>query len=149
MIVKEIKDIHEIRSVLCREDVYGQMSDDLDPELKDFNPHLESVEYIAGYDEDKIIGLMAYIKHDDCTACHIIVLPECRLLFAMKFAREALDYGLNKYKTVYTKIPDYHRGVLNFAKKFGFEVVGIEKNSCKINGKMYDTNIARCDRGIR
>jgi len=148
MIIKETKDINEIKKVLCHPDIYGCIADDFCPESKDFEPPLEAL-YIAGYVDSDIIGLMIYHRLEDGLKCHIQVIPEYRKQYARQFARMALDIGEAKNSLIYSEIPTCYPNVIKFAKDFGFTEIGSIKDDYQKDGKLYDVIKLRLDNVIR
>ena len=148
MIVKETKDIEEIKAVLCHPEIYDCISDDTCPHSDDFEPPLESNEYIAGYHKDEIFAVMVYHYKGDKYYTHIQVLPSHRKERAIDFARMALAFGLSKNVPIYAEIPDIYPNVLKFAKSFGFKVVDIKENQHLKNDELGNVSVLRCDNGI-
>lgn len=139
MHVTETTNKEDIRKVLCHPDIYNVINGDGSPDIDDFEVPIDnSIEYIAGYAEDDIIGLMIYHTVNDCVKCHIQVLPEYRQEYAKEFARIALKFGRAKNVIINAEIPECYPNVISFAKEFGFEESGIIKNGRTKNGADYD-----------
>jgi len=133
--IKETKDVNEIKKVLCHRDIYNCIADDNCPDSSEFEPPMDA-QYIAGYVDSDIIGLMIYHKVTGGLKCHIQVLPEFRKKYAREFARIAL--GEAKNAIIYSEIPTCYPNVISFAKEFGFTETGIIKDSYPKNGVNYD-----------
>ena len=142
MIVKQTLDIAEIKKILCHPEIFKRISDDYSIPINEFEPPLEC-EYIAGYVNSNIIGLMIYNKVNERVKCHFQVLPEFRFKYSRQFVRMALDIGKAKNASIYAEIPNCYPEVVNFAKKSGFKIVGKIVNSCKKSGLFYDDIILR------
>jgi len=145
MIVKETTNTGEIKTVLCSPAIYPCISDDNSPEPDSFEPPIsEEYQYIAGYVDSDIIGIMIYHSEEGRTNIHIQVLPEYRKEYAREFGRMALKFGEAKNVIIYAEIPECYPNVLEFAKSFGFKETGESiKNDCTKDGVKYDAIILR------
>ena len=150
MIVRETKDIDHIKSVLCHPEIYGCIACDGAMPAEEFNPPMtEGVQYVAGFVDNAIIGLMIYHDVGHEVKCHIQVLPEFRKEHAKKFARMALSFGKAKNAIVYAEIPDCYPNVLSFAKDFGFYETGKIIGDHAKDGIDYDVIIVRLKNVVR
>lgn len=121
---------HEIKQVLLDEEIYDRITDDNSPLREDYELPKEYINYIGGYVHGEIASL--FIVHEK--RMHFMVLKKYR-----KHARELLKESFKLWpRSVYVVIPTLHKSVINFAKKFGFKHMGIEKDSHIKNGKLYD-----------
>lgn len=140
MIVKETFNREEIESILLHPDIYDTITDDNcsgDEQI----PIDDDYEYIGGYVGGEIIAIMVYHKYKDGKKCHVQVLPECRDKYALKFGEQSLLF--RGTQPLYAEIPTLYNNVLEFAFRFGFEVIEtIKQDYCK-NGKLYDLKILR------
>ena len=137
LIVRETKDHEEIKQVLCHPVIYDCISDDNCPTADKFEPP-ESAQYIAGYVDNDIIGLMIYHRVTEGLKCHIQVLPEYRKLYSRKFAQMALKFGEAKNATIFSEVPTLYPNVIEFAKEFGFKQIGNIRDSYTKKGMVYD-----------
>ena len=143
MIVRETKDLEEIKRILCNPEIYDCISDDHSPSLEEFEPPLFNVTYIGGYVENEIIGVMIYHNKRGQTYCHIQVLPKFRKEYAEEFAAKALNEQLKTNDVVWAEIPDCYQNVLRFAKSFGFQIVDVGIDDYLKNGELSNMNILR------
>ena len=150
MIIHAINDIELIKSVLCHPEIYGCIACDKSMPADEFEPPIsEGVQYVAGFVDGAIIGLMIYHDVGGEVKCHIQVLPEYRKEYAKKFARIALFFGKAKNAIVYAEIPDCYPNVLRFAKDVGFFETGKIINDHIKDGVNYDVTIVRLKNGVR
>lgn len=137
MIVGEIKNITDIKAVLCHPVIYDTITCDGCPSSEEFEPPInDSHRYVAGYVNDEIIGLLVYHTHADGEECHVQVLPRHRKEHAKKFAEESLKFR-NREKPLYAKVPSNYPNVLKFAQAFGFEIYSQVESSDTKNGKPF------------
>lgn len=144
MNIKEIKDIAEIKKVLCHPEIFECINDDTCLSQDDLEiPINDNMEYVAGFVDSDIIGLMIYHKQEEGTELHIQVLPKYRKEHAREFARMALEIGKAKNVLIYSEIPACYPNVISFAKEFGFTESGSIKNNYIKNGVEHDVVIMR------
>ncbi len=118
----------EIDLITFDEEIWKKTADDLCQ--KDFELPYEKFEFLGAYLEEKIIGL-ASIEKDG--RFHFEVLKPYR-----RCAREILALFLNQLqRPIYCAIPTIHKSVINFAKKNGFQEVGILEERFLKNGINY------------
>ena len=141
----EIKNIEEIKKVLCRPVIYDCISDDNCPSSDQFDPPIVA-QYIAGYVDSDIIGIMIYHKVTGGLKCHIQVLPEYRKKYAREFARMALNREAKN--VIYSEIPVCYPNVISFAKEFGFTETGSIENNHLKDGVNYDVIKLRKENGV-
>jgi hypothetical protein len=142
MIVKETKDIDEIKSILCNQAIYDTITDDNCPLVDEFEPPVnDEYRYIAGYIDNKIFGILVFHKYLDGNKCHVQVLPEYRKEHAIKFGEQALCF--NGTLPLYAEIPDLYENVLNFAFNNNFRIVEVKENDYIKNGEAYNVNVLR------
>ena len=132
MITKQV-DYNEALKVLSHPEILDCITDD-GQELPTTNPDPEA-EYIAGYINDEIIGIMIYHHYLDSIKCHVQVLPAHRADHAREFGEKALAM---KDGPIYATIPELYPNVLRFAGSFGFEPVGQTPSTGTKNGKKYN-----------
>jgi len=149
MIIHETNDANIIKSVLCHPEIYGCISCDESMPADEFEPPISSkIQYVAGFVDGAIIGLMIYHDVDDKVKCHIQVLPEYRKECAKKFARMALNFGKAKNAIVYAEIPVCYPNVLRFSKAVGFFETGRIIDGYAKNGENHNVIIVRLKNGV-
>ncbi len=126
MIIKEITDLNEIKKVLYHPDIRDDIGCEFMPE-EEFHP-VGDIQWIAGYINNEIIGLMVYNLYDGKVYCHIQMMPEYRKRYTIKFMRMALNIGKVKNASIYAEIPKDKRGMIAFAKAFDFKIINRELN---------------------
>jgi len=142
MIVRETFDIDEIESILKHPEIYETITDDDCGNPCDFDIPINSdYRYIGGYVNGEIIAIMVYHRYRDGNKCHVQVLPEYRDKYALKFGEQSLM--LKGTQPLYAEIPDLYKNVLDFAFRFGFEVIETKKQEYCKNGVKYDLQILR------
>lgn len=149
MIVNETNDIDLIKKVLCHPEIYGCISNDKSMPISEFYPPIgPRVQYVAGFVDSAIIGLMIYHDVDDKVKCHIQVLPEYRKEYAKQFARMALNFGKAKNAIIYSEIPECYPNVLKFSKSFGFIEAGEIIDGYAKDGVDHNVTIMELRNGI-
>ncbi len=142
--MQEIKNTDEIKKVLCHPEIYDLINDDNSPDVENCNiPLTSDIEYIGGFVEGDIIGIMIYHTTNKGVELHIQVLPEYRKEYAREFARMALKFGEAKNAYIYSEIPICYPNVISFAKEFGFTESGSIKDNYVKNGIKHDVIIMR------
>ncbi len=141
MIVRETKNIEDIKSVLCHPEIYDCIATDESPSIKEFEPPLDNQVYVGGYVEGDIMAVMAYHKFRDGLELHIQVLPEFRRKYAIEFGERALMF--RGRKPLYATIPDLYKNVLEYALSFGFEVIERIESTDTKNGKSFTDNVLK------
>ena len=141
MIVRETRDIDEIRSILCDPAIYDTITADDSCKANEFTPPLEDHKYFGGYIDNEIFGLMVYHMQDELNLCHVQVLKSHRAAHAREFGFRVLAERGDE--PLYAIIPDCYENVLEFAKGFGFEIIGKNRASYTKNGITYDDNVLR------
>lgn len=140
MIIKEINNVDDIKSILCHGAIYECITGDECPGVEDFEPPTDqNYMYIGGYVKGDIIAIMVYHAYLDGNECHVQVLPEYRKEYAKKFGQQALMFrGTAK---LYAEIPDLYKNVLNFALMNNFKVIDVKENDYIKNGERYNVNV--------
>jgi len=126
LIIKEITNHDLIKSILCHPDIYKCIyhGDEISAEDREIE---DGPQYIAGFVDGAIIGIVIYHICNGYIKSHIQVLPEYRKEHAIRFARMALNFGRAKNATVYAEIPERFPNVVSFAKRVGFTELGIKE----------------------
>ncbi len=126
MIIRETKDTEEIKSILCHKDIFGYISEGAEVKPKDYNPPLDEIIYIGGYENGKIFALACFHPFKDGLKFHPNVLKSYRL----KYGRRFVSYTVNMLKCkLYIEIPRNRKDLFNFATKLGFDSVANNKDS--------------------
>jgi hypothetical protein len=142
MILKETRDIAEIKKILCCPEIYKCIGDDNSPPIDEFEPPSQAM-YVAGYVDGDIIGLMIYHITEKGLKCHLQVLPEYRSKYAREFARMALEFGEAKNSSIYSETPVCYWHIIRFAKSFGFVEEGVIKDEFLLDGIRHDVMVMR------
>ncbi len=146
MIVKEITNEDEIRTILCNPDIYDTIASDECPAIDDFEIPFDNHRYIGGFVNGEIIALMVYHTYKDGNKCHVQVLPEHRKEYAQKFGEQSLMF--RGTQPLYAEIASLYQNVLDFALIFRFEILDKKIADYKKNGLLYDTYILRFNDGF-
>ena len=146
MIVKEITNEVEIRTILCDPDIYDTIASDECPAIDDFEIPFDNHRYIGGFVNGEIIALMVYHTYKDGNKCHVQVLPEHRKEYAQKFGEQSLIF--RGTQPLYAEIASLYQNVLDFALIFRFEILDKKIDDYKKNGLLYDTYILRFNDGF-
>lgn len=141
MIVKETRDVGEIRSILCDPAIYDTITADGDIEAGEFEPPLDGHRYLGGYIDGQIFGLMVYHKNEDINYCHVQVLKSHRADHAREFGYRVL--AEREKGDLYAIIPECYENVLSFAESFGFEVIAAKQGSYQKGGQTFDDYVLR------
>jgi hypothetical protein len=147
LIVCPTKDRQEIDSILKHPEIYDTITDDsCDPSECYEIPINNDYQYIGGYVNGKIIAIMVYHKYNDGNKCHVQVLPEYRKTHALQFGEQSLIF--RGTQPLYAEIPSLYQNVLDFAFRFGFEVIETKTQDFCKDGKLHDLHILRFNDGI-
>ena len=147
MILKETKDLEEIKRVLCNPAIYDTITGDECPLAAEFEPPVsDDYLYVGGYIEGKIIALMVYHKYLDGNECHVQVLPKYRKEHAKEFGEQSLLF--KGTLPLYAEIPDLYKNVLSFALMNNFNVIDVKENDYTKNGKTYNVNVLEYKDGL-
>jgi len=145
--IKEIRDPDLIKKVMFHPAIFGCITCDKSKEIEETILH-PNAQYVAGFVDNAIIGIVIYEVKNSKTMAHIQVLPEYRKEYAIKFARMALNLGMAKNATVYAEIPVCYPNVISFAKKVGFEQTGETIDSYTKNGITHNEITLRRKDGV-
>jgi site-specific DNA-adenine methylase len=136
MMLKETKNIDDIKAILCHKDIYDCISSDYNSKAEDFEPPLDDIyRYVGGYVDGEIFALMVYHNVEDHELCHIQVLPEYRQEYATEYAKKALEF--KSELPLFAQIPSCYKNVLRFAKLNDFNVLSEDKEIYLKNGVEY------------
>jgi len=126
LIVKETRNIDEIKSILCHEDIFNDISEGVNVKPEDYEPPLTNAIYIGGYDKGKIFALACFHKSKGRLMFHPSVLKSYRQRYGRQFV--AYTATMLKY-SIYIEIPNTRKDLFNLATKLGFDSVANNKDS--------------------
>lgn len=124
----------DIERVLFDDEIYGRISDDTCPPkevVKEYFSYGSAV-FLGGYINDEIASIYAI---EDNGTLHYMVLKPYR-----KYAGRLYEASFKAlpFQRAIVRVPTLYRGLINFAKRYGFEEVGIEPGIYIKNGRSYD-----------
>ena len=125
MIIRETKDVDEIKKILCHPEIFPRIAGDTEITPEEFEPPLNDVLYLGGYDGD-MFAVSCFHSFRDGLKFHPNVLPEYRLRYARIFAKQCLSM---LKCTIYAEVPLEFKRAINFAKKLGFDSIANNKDS--------------------
>lgn len=126
MNVRQTTDIDEIKSILCHDDIFNDISEGLDVKPEDYEPPLADTIYIGGYEKDKIFALACFHPFRDGLKYHPNVLKSHRQSHGRRF----VSYTVTMLKCcIYIEIPETRKDLFNLATKLGFDSVANNKDS--------------------
>lgn len=140
MIIKRTFDSKVIDSVLKHDEIRPYITDDGTDGFFDY-PINSNIYYLAFYDNDNIAGLfMLYPQNSSTLEVHINTLPDYRGAKGLEAARLGVEWVFKNtnFHKINGNVPVYNERALEFSKKTGFEIEGINKNSIMKDGKLYD-----------
>lgn len=127
----------EIESILFDDYIWDCISDDNTPSREEIDLLKYCHRFTGGYTKNNcIFAIMCYHYINKQLFCHIHVLPKYRKQYAIDFTKLIEE---STTETLYTKVPDNHKHMLNFVKKFGFEIIDYYDDGSIKNGKKYKT----------
>lgn len=128
MIIKRTKNIEEIKSILCDKDIFNRIIGDKEIKPEDFDPPLENVVYIGGYEDNRIFAVSCFHKFRDGLKFH----PHVLISYRLKYGREFVRYTATMLKCkLYVEIPRSRKRLINLARKLGFDSLVNNKDSTK------------------
>ena len=135
-------DVDLIKSIVCDPEVFRTVSDDgMTP--GQFTPEVEDECWLTVDNEKETVAAYNFHAINSITLqLHVHVLP----LFRLKYAREAtkaalawiVSYAPDGFLKLVIFIPSVYPKVVNFAKKFGFKVEGVNTKSDRVGGLICD-----------
>ena len=142
MIVKEITNIDDIKTILCHPEIYDCITTDESGDSESYDIPINDIYlYVGGYVKGEIIAVMVYHDFRDGLELHIQVLPNFRNEYALEFGERGMMF--RGRKPLYATIPDLYKNILDYALSFGFEVIErIESTETK-NGKTFIDNVLK------
>ncbi|MEE9532746.1 MAG: hypothetical protein V3W52_17340 [Syntrophobacteria bacterium] len=141
MIVKPITDLEQIKQVLCHPEIYEVITDDNSPSVDEIVPPLDGkTEYIGGFVDGAIIGVVIHHTHNDRLDIHLQVLPEHRKQ-SREFFTEVMEILKQKDEPIFAEVPVCYPNVLAFGREFGFKEIDTLKDDYPKHGKLFDTKV--------
>ena len=142
MIAVRSYDIDLIKSIVCEPEVFRTVSDDcINPE--DYTPEVIGECWLTVDNEQETVAAYNFHVINAITLqMHVHVLPFFRLKYAREATKAALSWIVSQAPKGFAKIvifiPSVYPKVVNFAKKFGFKVEGINTKSDMVGGVICD-----------
>lgn len=125
MIIGQTKDIEEIKSILCHDDIFSVISEGVDIKPEEYEPSINDY-YLAGYDDGTLFAIACFHVFNDGLKFHPNILKSYRL----RCARDFVKHSLSVIKCpIYIEIPKNRKRLFNFAIKLGFDSVANNKDS--------------------
>lgn len=140
MIVKETKDMDEIKSIIFHPTIHPHIEDD-DNKVVDLP--IEDSKYIGCYVDDKIVGVGMFHKVEGVTVCHMHLLKEYRKTIGLEFGLEAIK--LRPDDIIYTNVDETFPNIMRYVELLGFELFEVVKGCVKKDGLLYDLNVYKLD----
>jgi len=132
-----------VKSVMLSPEIWETVAeDDQQPEL--FEPEMVSDCWLSVLRGTSLIGLYNIHPHNKVTLeIHAQILPEYREEHAKESSRLVLQWILDcpdadDYQKVIAQIPTLYPNVKQFTLNAGFQEEGLNRLSCRRNGKLYD-----------
>ena len=135
-------DIDKIKIIVCDPGVFCTVSDDcVSPE--DYTPEvLDECWLTVDNDQETVAAYNFHVINAITLQMHVHVLPKFRLKYAREATKSALSwivsYAPKGFAKIVIFIPSVYPKVVNFAKKFGFRVEGINTMSDMVGGVICD-----------
>jgi hypothetical protein len=129
LIIRETRNVREIKSILCHPDIFYYVKGNQEIEPDEFNIDFESIICIGGYDKE-IFAVGCFHAFRDGLKFHPSILPEYRL----KYARDFVSSCISMVECMlYVEIPNNRKRLLNLAKKFGFDSIDCDSKNNSAN----------------
>lgn len=96
--------------------------------------------YLCGYVPELIGCFIIHPQNRICMDVHVQVLPEHRKRWAREFGKAVIEWtweNTSAQKLV-AQIPFLYPNVMEFAREMGFEVEGVNTQSFRKKGKIWD-----------
>ena len=131
-----------IKGIVCDPEVFRTVSDD-GMSSGDFTPEVNDECWLITEAESTPVAAYNFHALNSITLqMHVHVLPLFRLSHAREATKAALSWIVSNSPAGFAKvvifIPSVYPKVVNFAKKFGFKVEGINTNSDMVGGAICD-----------
>ena len=140
MIVKETKDMDEIKSIIFHPSIHPHLEDDNN---KVVDLPVEDSKYIGCYIDGKIVGVGMFHKVDGVTVSHMHLLKEYRKELGLEFGKAAIK--LSPVDIIYTNVDETFPNIMRYVEALGFELFQVVKECVKKDGLMYDLSVYKLD----
>lgn len=140
MIVKETKNMDEIKSIIFHPTIHPHIEDD-DNKVTDLP--VKDSKYIGCYIDDKIVGVGMFHKVEGVTVCHMHLLKEHRKTIGVEFGKEAIK--LRPEDVLYTNIDETFPNIMKYVGLLGFKPFDIVKDCIKKNGISLAVHVYKLD----
>jgi len=125
LIIEETNNPEEIKSILCHKDIFDLSRDNKKVNVEDFEPPMDNVFYVGGYEGNKIFALSCFHQFKGGLKFHPHVLKSHR----QRYGREFVQYTASMLKCIlYIEIPEKRKDLFNLAKKLGFDSLANNKD---------------------
>jgi hypothetical protein len=140
MMVKETKNMDEIKSIIFHPTIHPHIEDD-DNKVVDLP--VKDSKYIGCYIDDKIVGVGMFHKVEGLTVCHMHLLKEYRKTIGLEFGLEAIK--LRPDDVLYTNVDETFPNIMRYVEALGFKLIDTVKKCVKKDGLFYDSNVYKLD----
>ena len=140
MIVKETKDMSEIKSIIFHPTIHPHIEDD-DNKVVDLP--VKDSKYIGCYIGNNIVGVGMFHKIEGVTVCHMHLLKEYRKSIGLEFGLKAIK--LRPADILYTNVDETFPNIMKYVEALGFKLIDTVKQCIKKDGLLYDSNVYKLD----
>lgn len=140
--VERSYDIEEINSVFTHPDIWATIAED-NQQPESFLPDAVRDVYMGVYVDGGLIGFYAFkVLSSAELDIHAQILPQHRKKHALASGRAILEWFYNHAPTRFVKltaqVPFKYPNVKNFCESVGLKVEGINKQSYRKDGQIFD-----------
>ena len=140
--VKRSYDADEIKSVFTHPDIWATIAED-NQQPESFLPDAVRDVYMGVYVDGGLIGFYAFkVLNSAELDIHAQILPEHRKKHALASGKAILDWFKNDAPSRFVKltaqVPFKYPNVKNFALAIGFQIEGVNRQSYRKDGVIYD-----------
>lgn len=135
-------DVEPIKRVMCSPEIFETVADDcMTP--ADFEPDVTGDCWLLAYQDEALIGAFHFHSLNQTTLqMHANILKAHRFKCARQACNAALQWIIknapDNYKKINIYTPVVYPQIINFIKKFGFKVEGIDRLSDTVKGLLCD-----------
>lgn len=141
MTIEPTVDMGLVRSIVIEPDIWERIAED-GIEKDDFYPGTDAFTiWLLCIEESEIVGII--LVHTD-NSISVKIHPYLKSKYREKgrimmksFYKWFLENTDDKVNKVNTVIPEFHKKVINFAKRVGFKKEGVNRESFRKDGKIY------------
>lgn len=140
--VRRTFDHDEIRSVFTHPDIWATIAEDSqNPDL--FTPDTEKELFMAVDSPDGLIGIYAFrVVNSAELDIHAQILPEHRKKYALASGKAILQWFYHdapaRFVKLTAQVPFKYPNVKNFCESVGMQIEGINRQSYRKGGEIYD-----------